>query len=130
MIAEHGSKSNCSAILLDDALTDPQTKPRSFCGLSGEERFEKMFCLLRPYARSGVDDGYTYPHPVSQITVGDAKAKSASLGHGLHRVSNQIEEDLLEFDGEPINDTVAEILFVEFDVPEFESSRLQLQNVI
>jgi len=115
-------------VLLHDTLADPKAQPRTFRGLGGKKRFKEAFGVLRFDTGTIVQNGYT--DTLSLITAIRAfkhpHFQSTTLRHGLHRISNQVQEDLLQFGGKSQDRAIGIVFLVQCDVIEPQPSRLQL----
>src|SRR5277367_2381122 len=88
-----GTHVDFSGVLLDDAVTYRKAETGAPSGgLGGEERIENTLEIFRRNARAGVGDFNGDGTVVSEST----NFEQSALRHGVPRVHEQIQEDLLQ----------------------------------
>jgi len=82
-----------AVVFADDSFRKPEPEPSSRIPLGCVERLEKVGATVLRDAGPGVgqSDAYSGPSlPVRFVPLGDAHPQSATLGHGLHGIDDQI----------------------------------------
>lgn len=87
------AQANESAMLLDDALRDPQAEARSFFGFGGKKRFEEPALVLDFDALASISDydanaGLSRIRPFAGFVSTDSQR--AILGQSLYRIRQQV----------------------------------------
>ena len=85
-----------STVGIDDGAADRQANPHA-TRLGGEEGFENPFAILRGDTRSRIADGHDQTLPRARFCA-DQQFPRFIIGadHGLDRVEDQIQQDLLQ----------------------------------
>src|SRR5436305_2212337 len=93
-----------AAMVLDDAVRDPQAQASPLLVLGREERLENVSLDLLRHTFAGVADHDVHRLAQQKILVGAVRyagghGNIAALGHGLLGVEQDVEQDLLDLVG-------------------------------
>src|SRR5581483_7304217 len=131
-IYPQASKANRALVLLYDAAADPKPKSRTLCRLCAEKRFEDLLGVLAPNPCPRVIDGnsHAFASAVALLRLEQVDAQPAAVGHGLDRISNQVQKYLLQFDRKTMNHSGTPVALIQHNVVQLQSPRLQFHNII
>src|ERR1700739_1281958 len=128
----HAPKANGAIVFLDDAFTDPKPNARTLGFFGGEKWLKNLSGVLCTNTHTGIVDGDASPLGSRPPVLGEEQLNSqaSALRHGLYRVSNNVQEYLLELAGEALNRAGSPVSPVHRDVVQLEPPRLQLNNIV
>jgi hypothetical protein len=121
-----------ASVFLNYALADPQAKASALCRLGGEKRLKEMPGVLDIDADTGIADRNASACAPTIAAGGgkDMQPELASFRHGLYRIADEIEEDLLQLHREALDQAPASISFHDGDLAEFQAAQLQFEDVV